>query len=208
MSAAWRRRPSSLASILSLMFAGSVTWPRGFAQLAAPLRLTAELCNQRPWGHSSAGPRSKASSVAAAASRNPFRIPQESPYDVIGVPQGADKSEVRALFRKRAQAEHPDVNPDNPEAAENFQELVAAYNAIMGDELLPDEMMFDRVQQTPGYKKKMRKEMSTNNGIFFALLPGIVIIVLGVGYLISDFLGLLDPQTKEMVKLIKGGNSI
>ena len=33
---------------------------------------------------------------------------------------------------KRVQTEHPDVNPEDPKAAERFQELVAAYNAVMG----------------------------------------------------------------------------
>ena len=40
--------------------------------------------------------------------------------------------EFLELQGKRVQTEHPDVNRDDPKAAERFQELVAAYNAVMG----------------------------------------------------------------------------
>lgn len=144
-------------------------------------------------------------SVAAKASSNPLRLPKgaESPYDVIGLPKSADKSEVRKIFRKRVQTEHPDVNPDDPDAAERFQLLVGAYNTIMGDELLPDEMTYVRAKYTPKYNKALSKEMSATNGVFFALLPGIGSFLAGVIFVFSDFLP-FDAQTKEVINLLKG----
>jgi acetone monooxygenase len=44
-----------------------------------------------------------------------------------------DADGLRAAFRKAAKANHPDVNPCNPEAAERFRRIVRA-NAILSDE--------------------------------------------------------------------------
>ena len=67
------------------------------------------------------------------ASNNPLRLPdkEQNPFDLFGVKRGTEKAEIRKIFRKRVQTEHPDVSSD-PEAGERFQELVAAYNSIMG----------------------------------------------------------------------------
>eukprot|EP00401_Gymnodinium_catenatum_P080711 CAMPEP_0117471654 /NCGR_PEP_ID=MMETSP0784-20121206/7841_1 /TAXON_ID=39447 /ORGANISM="" /LENGTH=136 /DNA_ID=CAMNT_0005265777 /DNA_START=319 /DNA_END=729 /DNA_ORIENTATION=+ len=81
-----------------------------------------------------------------------------NPYDAIGIPRGATKEKVRESFRKRALVEHPDVNPDDPQAAERFTDLVNAYNKIMGDELLPDELTTLRVRATKRYRDKLEQE--------------------------------------------------
>lgn len=144
--------------------------------------------------------------MVASAASNPLRLPAESPYDVLGLPKGTEKSEVRSLFRKRVQTEHPDINPGDEEAAKRFQELVAAYNAIMGDELLPDELLAVRVQQTPRYQQGLRQELRIGNGVFFALLPGLGLLALGLGFFILDNSGVLDPDTKRLAKLVMEGN--
>ena len=149
--------------------------------------------------------------VARHASENPLRMPDapKNPFDLFGVRRGTEKSEIRKLFRKRVQTEHPDVNPDDPEAAERFQELVAAYNSIMGDELLPDEMNLVRIQMTPRYKKQLEADQSVKNGIFYALLPGLTIFVIGVAFVLIDTLGMLDPETQQILNAVKnkGPNS-
>ncbi|CAK9048116.1 unnamed protein product [Durusdinium trenchii] len=140
------------------------------------------------------------------AVENPLRLPKvpPTPWDLFGVPRGTDKAEIRKLFRKRVASEHPDVNPEDPEAGERFQELVAAYNSIMGDELLPDELNFVRVQMTKRYKKELEADQSVKNGIFYALLPGILTSVIGITFFTIDSLGMLDPETKQMLDAVKG----
>ncbi|CAJ1445435.1 unnamed protein product, partial [Effrenium voratum] len=124
------------------------------------------------------------------ASNNPLRLPdkEQNPFDLFGVKRGTEKAEIRKIFRKRVQTEHPDVSSD-PEAGERFQELVAAYNSIMGDELLPDELNYVRVQMTPRYKKTLEADQSVNNGIFYALLPGMAVTLLGIGFVGLDTFG-------------------
>lgn len=111
------------------------------------------LASATPMGFVGGWPSSQRVRIVSA-----WAVKVDNPYDLIGVSRAADKDEVRKIFRKRTVQEHPDVNPDDPEAAERFTELVNAYNKIMGDELLPDELMELRVKATKQYSEKLEKE--------------------------------------------------
>lgn len=54
------------------------------------------------------------------------------PYDVLGIARTASDQEIRRAYRTLAKKLHPDVNPDNPEIANRFKEIVAA-NDILSD---------------------------------------------------------------------------
>ena len=69
------------------------------------------------------------------------------PYTALGVPRGAASAEIKTAYRRRARSLHPDVNGSDPDAAEKFKELVAAY------ELLSDPLRraaYDRDRDRPG----------------------------------------------------------
>jgi DnaJ domain len=51
-------------------------------------------------------------------------------YDLLGALPSDDAEELRTAFRKAAKATHPDINPDNPDAALRFRELVRAYDIL------------------------------------------------------------------------------
>ena len=51
-------------------------------------------------------------------------------YDLLGALPSDDAEELRTAFRKAAKATHPDTNPDNPDAALRFRELVRAYDIL------------------------------------------------------------------------------
>ena len=51
-------------------------------------------------------------------------------YDLLGALPRDDAEGLRVAFRKAAKATHPDINPDNPEAALRFRELVRAYDIL------------------------------------------------------------------------------
>jgi curved DNA-binding protein len=51
-------------------------------------------------------------------------------YEILGVPQNADKKVIQHTFRQLAQKYHPDVNPGNKEAEEKFKTINEAYQVL------------------------------------------------------------------------------
>lgn len=62
-------------------------------------------------------------------------------YEVLGVDRTATEPEIRAAFRKRARELHPDVNRDDPQAAEKFKDLNEANEVLSSAD---KRAMYDR----------------------------------------------------------------
>ena len=54
-------------------------------------------------------------------------------YEVLGVSKDATEAEIKSAFRKKAKEFHPDLNKDDPNAAEKFKEAQEAYS-VLADE--------------------------------------------------------------------------
>jgi DnaJ-class molecular chaperone len=57
----------------------------------------------------------------------------KDPYKVLGVPRSASQDDLRKAYRKLAKQFHPDVNPGDDAAEENFKAITAAYD-LLSDE--------------------------------------------------------------------------
>ena len=55
-------------------------------------------------------------------------------YKILGIAEDASEDQIKKAFRKGARKFHPDVNPDNPEAEENFKILNEAYQVLSDPE--------------------------------------------------------------------------
>jgi molecular chaperone DnaJ len=55
-------------------------------------------------------------------------------YEVLEVTRTATQEEIKASYRRLARTYHPDVNPDNPQAEDQFKEIGHAYNILSDPE--------------------------------------------------------------------------
>ncbi|WP_421792249.1 DnaJ C-terminal domain-containing protein [Hyphobacterium sp.] len=63
------------------------------------------------------------------------------PYQILGVSRTATQDEIRAAYRKLAKKWHPDANPDNAAAENNFKKASAAFRLLSNPDL---RSRFDR----------------------------------------------------------------
>lgn len=54
----------------------------------------------------------------------------QDPYKVLGVSPDASDEEIKKKYRELTKKYHPDLNPNNPEAAKKMNEINAAYDQI------------------------------------------------------------------------------
>src|SRR4051794_34487813 len=54
------------------------------------------------------------------------------PYETLGVKKDASQEDIQKAYRKLAKKLHPDLNPGNKKAEEQFKDVAAAYD-LLGD---------------------------------------------------------------------------
>jgi len=51
-------------------------------------------------------------------------------YDLLGVGRSASADDIKKAYRRKARELHPDANPEDPQAEEQFKELARAYEVL------------------------------------------------------------------------------
>lgn len=70
-------------------------------------------------------------------------------YDILELNQGASEEEIKKAYRKLSKKYHPDLNPDNKEAEENFKKVVEAYEILTGKQKPKDQNNFNPFDFNP-----------------------------------------------------------
>ena len=83
------------------------------------------------YANSMGGMQKRSFSTNARSSFVPFNPKSNSPYDVLGVSQGATAEQITAAYKKLVQQYHPDRNQENKEQATKAMQMINdAYDQI------------------------------------------------------------------------------
>jgi len=55
------------------------------------------------------------------------------PFEILNVSSSATKSEIKKAYRKLSRLLHPDKNPGNPKAVNDFMQATKAYTILTDD---------------------------------------------------------------------------
>lgn len=82
-----------------------------------------------------------------------------NPYKVLGVPDGASEEECAAAYKKLAKKYHPDLNPNDENAAKKMAEINAAFDQIKSGKV--------NTQNQYGYSSYRNSSGNTSNPNYF-----------------------------------------
>jgi molecular chaperone DnaJ len=72
-------------------------------------------------------------------------------YEILGVSSEATADEIKKAYRRLAQKNHPDANPDDKEAEEKFKEISEAYATLSNAEQRKEYDQVRRMVDTGGF---------------------------------------------------------
>lgn len=83
------------------------------------------------------------------------------PYQVLGVPQGADAEQIKQAYRRLAKKYHPDLNPGDAYAAQKMNEVNEAYD------LLKNPQAYRQQQAQQQYQQQARQQYQQQQSQYY-----------------------------------------
>lgn len=97
-----------------------------------------------------------------------------NPYEVLGVAASASAAEIQSAYRKLAKKLHPDLNPGNKTAEDQFKEVASAYDLLSDAEKRKrfDDGEIDASGAERPHQQYYRDFASTDHGNHYADMSG------------------------------------
>ena len=148
-------------------------------------------------------------------------------YQFLNIPQEADRKAIRSAYKKLAVQYHPDKNPDNPAAEEQFKRINEAYQVLSDEhkkegydqqlkafllnpypELEPPNTAFQRRNMAYYHERNYNRprfiretELSDNQRFKAWAMAGMIVFCLGAGIV---WLAYWQKQTATLTRYQEG----
>jgi len=133
------KQPETPASPHSKTATSSAGSPRGIhASSSAPYPNTASNGNAK---HPRPSPTEPPRRDERQESKRIVDSTPKKPHEILGVAQDASEADIKKAYRKLALKYHPDKNPDNPAAEEQFKTVAQAFEAMTNPDNRQDTPM-------------------------------------------------------------------
>jgi hypothetical protein len=131
-------------------------------------------------------------------------------YDLLGALPSDEAEGLRTAFRKAAKATHPDINPDNPDAALRFRELVRAYDILTDAEQRAtyDQLLAIALQPPPAATQAVRTYEVIGKVASNTMAATVISAVLVGGYVLFGMFSKPPGAAEIALDRIVGGPQI
>lgn len=89
-------------------------------------------------------------------------------YECLGAARDSSGKELKRAFRGMVRICHPDLNPDDPGAAERLRQAIAAYETL-GDPV--SRARYDRIENLFGPRRRPREEVIDEKQFLWLQMP-------------------------------------
>jgi curved DNA-binding protein CbpA len=125
-------------------------------------------------------------------------------YDLLGALPDDDAEGLRTAFRKAAKATHPDLNPDNPDAALRFRQLVRAHDILSDEEQRAayDQLLAIATRPPPSKSKRVYEKLRifASSTIAATIISGVLIASYAVMGNVSPAPATTEAWVKTMAR--------
>lgn len=126
-------------------------------------------------------------------------------YARLGIRPSASKEAIRDAYRKKAQETHPDLNPEDPKAAERFQKIQEAYRVLRDPERRAEYDEARTARRSPSVLAINQQAPAGCGGYLWRVFAGIVAVGIFFVLEILDVWATADTGT---ILLAVGGAAI